>query len=67
MQMTQAHVAAQAGVSSDTLSRLERGSLSEIGTRKLLAVLSVLGAELAFSHWDRLHRRIKRWMPRPAN
>jgi len=48
MQMTQAHVAAQAGISSDTLSRLERGSLSEFGTRKLLAVLSVLGVELAF-------------------
>lgn len=48
LRMTQADVAAQAGVSSDTLSRFELGRVSEFGSRKLLAVLSVLGMELEF-------------------
>ncbi len=39
-------VAAQAGIAGETLSRLERGNASEFGTRKLLAVLAVLGMEL---------------------
>lgn len=42
-------VAAQAGVSQEFLSRLERGRISEVGARKLLAVLAVLGMELTFS------------------
>ncbi len=48
MRRTQAEVAAQAGVSSDTLSRFELGRVSEFGARKLLAVLSTLGMELEF-------------------
>lgn len=48
LRMTQADVAAQAGVSSDTLSRFELGRASEFGSRKLLAVLSALGMELEF-------------------
>ncbi|HAL22608.1 MAG TPA: transcriptional regulator [Stenotrophomonas sp.] len=48
LRMTQAEVAAQAGVSSDTLSRFELGRVSEFGSRKLLAVLSALGMELEF-------------------
>ena len=48
LRMTQADVAAQAGVSSDTLSRFELGRVSEFGSRKLLAVLSTLGMELEF-------------------
>ncbi|RRU14294.1 helix-turn-helix domain-containing protein [Stenotrophomonas sp. 278] len=48
MRRTQVEVAAQAGVSSDTLSRFERGKVSEFGARKLLAVLSILGMELEF-------------------
>lgn len=48
MRKTQAEVAAQAGVSSDTLSRFELGRVSEFGARKLLAVLSTLGMELEF-------------------
>ncbi len=42
----QADVAARAGVSAESLSRLERGRAAEFGSRKLLAVLAVLGAEL---------------------
>jgi len=48
MRMTQVDLAAQAGVSSDTLSRFELGRVSEFGSRKLLAVLSALGMELEF-------------------
>ncbi|MDZ4813169.1 MAG: helix-turn-helix transcriptional regulator [Pseudomonadota bacterium] len=46
--LKQGEVAARAGVSQEALSRLERGKLAEFGSRKLLAVLSVLGMELAF-------------------
>jgi transcriptional regulator with XRE-family HTH domain len=41
-------VATQAGITAESLSRLERGRLAEFGTRKLLAVLAVLGLELNF-------------------
>ena len=47
--LKQGVVARQAGVSQEFLSRLERGRVSEVGARKLLAVLAVLGMELAFS------------------
>lgn len=39
-------VAAQAGITPESLSRFERGRLAELGARKLLAVLAVLGMEL---------------------
>lgn len=39
-------VAAQAGISAESLSRFERGRVVEFGARKLLAVLAVLGMEL---------------------
>lgn len=39
-------VAVQAGITPESLSRFERGRLVEMGTRKLLAVLSILGMEL---------------------
>ncbi|MBP7493805.1 MAG: helix-turn-helix domain-containing protein [Rhodoferax sp.] len=39
-------VAAQAGITPESLSRFERGRLAELGTRKLLAVLAILGMEL---------------------
>ncbi len=42
-------VAAHAGISQETLSRFERGNVAEFGSRKLLAVLSVLGMELQIS------------------
>ncbi len=42
----QGDVAAKAGVTPESLSRFERGRGAEFGSRKLLAVLAVLGAEL---------------------
>lgn len=47
--LQQGEVAARAGVRQDTLSRFERGKLAEFGSRKLLAVLAVLGMELQFA------------------
>ena len=44
--LKQGDVAAQAGITPESLSRFERGRVVEFGTRKLLAVLAVLGAEL---------------------
>jgi HTH-type transcriptional regulator / antitoxin HipB len=44
--LRQGEVAEQAGVTSESLSRFERGRGAEFGSRKLLAVLAVLGAEL---------------------
>lgn len=44
--LKQGSVAAQAGVAAESLSRLERGHVAEFGSRKLLAVLAVLGLEL---------------------
>jgi predicted XRE-type DNA-binding protein len=49
LKLQQGHVAAQAGITQESLSRFERGQLSEFGTRKLLAVLAVLGLELSFA------------------
>ena len=39
-------MAALAGITAESLSRFERGRAAEFGSRKLLAVLAVLGAEL---------------------
>ncbi|RYF81991.1 MAG: XRE family transcriptional regulator, partial [Comamonadaceae bacterium] len=47
--LKQAHVAQQAGITAESLSRFERGRSAEFGTRKLLAVLAVLDAELDLS------------------
>ena len=44
--LRQAAVAAQAGITPESLSRFERGRSAEFGARKLLAVLAVLGMEL---------------------
>jgi HTH-type transcriptional regulator / antitoxin HipB len=44
--LRQQTVAAQAGITAESLSRFERGRLVELGTRKLLAVLAILGMEL---------------------
>lgn len=46
--LKQGDVAAQVGIAQETLSRFERGKVSEFGLRKLLALLSVLGLELRF-------------------
>lgn len=47
--LKQGDVAARAGVAQEALSRFERGKLAEFGSRKLLAVLAVLGMELQFT------------------
>ncbi len=44
--LKQADVAVRAGVTAESLSRFERGHSAELGSRKLLAVLAVLQAEL---------------------
>jgi HTH-type transcriptional regulator / antitoxin HipB len=46
LRLKQGQVAAMAGVTAESLSRFERGRAAEFGSRKLLAVLAVLGAEL---------------------
>ena len=47
--LKQGDVAERAGVAQAALSRFERGKLPEFGSRKLLAVLAVLGMELTFT------------------
>ncbi len=47
--LKQYDVARQAGVTPESLSRFERGRTVEFGSRKLLAVLAVLGMEVQFS------------------
>jgi transcriptional regulator with XRE-family HTH domain len=42
-------VAQKSGLSQALLSRLEKGQLTEFGSRKLLSLLAVLGMELAFT------------------
>jgi transcriptional regulator with XRE-family HTH domain len=62
LRLKQADVATRAGVTPESLSRFERGRSAEFGSRKLLAVLAVLGAELdvvaqgASGHLDELRR-----------
>jgi transcriptional regulator with XRE-family HTH domain len=48
LHLKQAVVASKAGITAESLSRLERGRSAEFGSRKLLAVLAVLGMELQF-------------------
>jgi HTH-type transcriptional regulator / antitoxin HipB len=45
--LKQVEVAAMADITPELLSRFECGRLAEFGARKLLAVLAVLGVELA--------------------
>ena len=44
--LKQGDVATLAGITPESLSRFERGRSAEFGSRKLLAVLAVLGSEL---------------------
>ena len=46
LSLKQGNVAAQAGITPESLSRFERGRAAEFGSRKLLAVLAVLNSEL---------------------
>lgn len=45
--LKQVDVAKTSGVTAELLSRFERGHLSELGSRKLIAVLSALGLEIS--------------------
>lgn len=47
--MKQSEVARRSGLTRESLSRFERGQLPEFGSRKLLAILAVLGLELNFA------------------
>lgn len=48
LKMSQSDVAGRAGLTRETLVRFERAQLTEFGSRKLLAVLAVLGLEMSF-------------------
>lgn len=47
--LRQAVVAESAGITPESLSRFERGRSAEFGSRKLLAVLAVIGMEMQFT------------------
>jgi transcriptional regulator with XRE-family HTH domain len=51
--LRQKDVAAQAGITPEALLRFERGHASEFGSRKLLAVLAILGIEINFTQLGR--------------
>jgi HTH-type transcriptional regulator/antitoxin HipB len=46
--LTQRELSLRSGITRENLLRFERGQLSEIGARKLLAILAVLGLEMDF-------------------
>lgn len=48
LRLKQKDVAAQAGITPESLLRFERGQVSEFGSRKLLTVLAILGMEISF-------------------
>ena len=49
LKLPQSEVAARSGLPRESLVRFERGQLSEFGSRKLLALLAVLGLEISFT------------------
>jgi transcriptional regulator with XRE-family HTH domain len=49
LKLSQSYVAAHCGLTRETIVRFERGQLAEFGSRKLLAVLAVLGIEMTFN------------------
>jgi HTH-type transcriptional regulator/antitoxin HipB len=49
LKLNQSEVAMRSGLTRESLVRFERGQLSEFGSRKLMAVLAVLGLELTFT------------------
>jgi HTH-type transcriptional regulator/antitoxin HipB len=49
LRLNQSDVAQRSGITRESLVRFERGQVSEFGSRKLLAVLAVLGLEMNFS------------------
>jgi len=53
LKLSQSEVASRTGLTRETLVRFEPGQLSEFGSRKLLAVLAVLGLEISFTEVGR--------------
>ena len=49
LKLRQSEVAERSGLTRESLVRFERGQLTEFGSRKLLAVLAVLGMEMTFT------------------
>lgn len=49
LRISQSDVASRSGLTRESLVRFERGQLTEFGSRKLLAVLAVLGLEISFT------------------
>jgi HTH-type transcriptional regulator/antitoxin HipB len=49
LKLNQSEVAMRSGLTRESLVRFERAQLSEFGSRKLMAVLAVLGLELTFT------------------
>lgn len=49
LKMNQQEVAQRSGISRELLVRFERGQVADFGSRKLMAVLAVLGLELGFT------------------
>jgi HTH-type transcriptional regulator / antitoxin HipB len=47
--LTQAELARRAGLTRELITRLERGQVTEFGSRKLLSVLAVLDLEMSFT------------------
>lgn len=54
--LTQARLAAEVGLSRETLNLLENGLVKELGIRKVLAVLDKLGLELSVERGKRPRR-----------
>lgn len=49
LRFSQHEVSQRSGITRELLVRFERGQVSDFGSRKLLAVLAVLGLEINFS------------------
>ena len=47
--LKQSDVSLRSGITRESLVRFERGQVPEFGSRKLLAVLAVLGLEMSFT------------------
>jgi transcriptional regulator with XRE-family HTH domain len=47
--LSQSDVAKCSGITRESLLRFERGQVAEFGSRKLLAILTVLGLEITFT------------------
>lgn len=48
LRLKQRELSLRSGITRELLLRFERGQVSEIGARKLLAILAVLGLEMDF-------------------